>query len=88
MGIAFPLELSGKDTSYINLRSVVNDVLIGFDSNSCTILILLDLSAAFDTVDIDKLLSILDIEYGIRGTALKWFRSLCKQHVRICNSVS
>ena len=36
---------------------------------------LLDLSAAFDTVDQEKLLKILQYEIGIGGTALKWFQA-------------
>jgi hypothetical protein len=51
----------------------------------------LDLSAAFDTVDQEKLLKILDVELGIRGIALEWFRSfLCgrTQRVKIGDSYS
>ena len=73
------------------LLKLVNDVLIGFDSNSCTILLLIDLSAAFDTVDIDKLLDILKKDIGITGTALKWFKSFLTgrtQRVKIKNSLS
>jgi hypothetical protein len=73
------------------LIKVVNDILVGFDSNNATILLLLDLSAAFDTVDIGKLLLILKHEYGIRHTALKWFHSFLygrTQRVRINSSLS
>ena len=57
------------------LLQIVNDVLVGFEQKSGTILILLDMSAAFDTVDLGKLLSILENKMNIRGTALKWFKS-------------
>ena len=57
---------------------VIDDVLIGFENNSATIMLMLDLSAAFDTVDIDKLLSILKREIGVRGKALQWFSNYLK----------
>lgn len=73
------------------LLKLVNDTLVGFDSNSATILLLIDLSAAFDTVDIDKLLGILKSDLGIVGTALQWFKSFLvgrTQRVKIKNSLS
>ena len=57
------------------LIRVVNDLLIASDEGNATVVMLLDLSAAFDTVDHNKLLSILYREIGICGNALKWFKS-------------
>lgn len=45
------------------------------DSGDCVVLVLLDLTAAFDTVDHDSLISHLEHWVGIRGVALDWFRS-------------
>ena len=60
------------------LVNLVNNVLNAFDNKLATVLLLLDLSAAFDTVDQDKLLNILHHEIGIGGTAYKWFVSFLK----------
>ena len=57
------------------LVKLINDVLLGFDNNFATVLLLLDLSAAFDTVNINILLSILQYQIGIRGIAYEWFSS-------------
>ena len=57
------------------LLQVVDEVLVGFDEGSCTILVLLDMSAAFDTVDVKKLLEILENKFGLKGIVLKWFQS-------------
>ena len=52
-----------------------NDILLAMDRQHVTLLVLLDLSAAFDTVDHRVLLRRLEVTYGITGTALQWFRS-------------
>ena len=57
------------------LLKVVDDLYKSFDNNLPSVVFLLDLSAAFDTVDHAKLLHILKNEIGIDGTALKWFES-------------
>ena len=69
----------------------MNDLYTSFDMNMPSVVILLDLSAAFDTVDHNKLLTILEKEIGIAGTALKWFESFLKgrtQKVKIGSTYS
>ena len=57
------------------MRGMMDEILLGFDNNLATVVIFLDLSAAFDTIDIDKLIQILHDEIGVDGVALEWFRS-------------
>ena len=54
---------------------MTSDILLKMNSQHVTVLILLDLSVAFDTVDHRILLERLSDEVGIRGTALNWFGS-------------
>ena len=55
------------------ILKISNDILWGMEAQSITSLVALDLSAAFDTVDHEVLLSILSNKYGIKSKALKWF---------------
>ena len=57
------------------LLRVHNDILCSLDQNKSVILLLLDLSAAFDTVDHAILISRLSNRFGVKGTALAWFKS-------------
>ena len=73
------------------LLRVQNDILQAVDSEGGAILVLLDLSAAFDTIDHQKLLDLLDYSFGIRGDALRWFKSYLQdrtQTVQIGSSTS
>ena len=81
---------NGHSTESALIR-VQNDVLRAIDDDKCVILLLLDLSAAFDTVVHGILLSRLSMCYGIEGIVHKWFRSyLCdrKQFTVIENAKS
>ena len=80
-----------KQSTETALIEVQNDILSALDTGSSAILLMLDLSAAFDTIDHDILLSRLCNVYGITGNALDWFRSYLTgriQRVVIENSVS
>ena len=57
------------------LLKVFNDILVAIDHKECVMLILLDLSAAFDTVNHMALLERMEKQFGVTGNALSWFVS-------------
>ena len=66
------------------LLRVHNDISVSLDKGHVTALTLLDLSAAFDTIDHNTLTSRLAEWYGVSGMALAWFKSyLCGRHQKI-----
>ena len=64
----------GHSTETALLR-VFNDLINGIDTGKVCILNLLDLSAAFDTIDHHILINRLETHYGVTGKAREWFRS-------------
>ena len=54
---------------------VQNDILKALDRRHGVILILLDMSAAFDTVDHNVLVTRLEQRFGVTGCAIAWIKS-------------
>ena len=64
---------------------------MAMDNQKVTILLLLDLSSAFDTIDHSSLLKTLNIHFGIDGVVLKWIESYLadrRQQIKIDDTVS
>jgi hypothetical protein len=73
------------------LLRVQNDLLLAVDRLGGAVLVLLDLSAAFDTIDHSVMLNTLHSTVGITDKALEWFRSYLSdryQSVKIGNATS
>ena len=67
------------------LLRVHNDILLALDNHQSVILLLLDLSAAFDTVDHKILLNRLSTRFGITGAAFSWFSSYLSNRYQFVN---
>ena len=68
-----------------------NDLLVSMNKQQVTLLVFLDLSTAFDTVDYDILLRHLEYKYGIKDQAVMWFKSYLSnrsQHIVISSARS
>ena len=57
------------------LIKLFNDILWNMENKEVTAMLAIDLSAAFDTVDHEVLLDILQVNFGINDKALHWFDS-------------
>ena len=80
----------GFSTETAILR-LLSDVRCAADEKCRSMVVLLDLSAAFDTIDIDTLLRRLEHTFGITGSALLWLRTYLEgqsQFVRIGDNQS
>ena len=55
------------------VTKVYNDPLLAADEGDVSALCLLDLTAAFDTVDHELLTLRLERQFGLRGVVLQWF---------------
>ena len=58
-----------------SLMKMTNDIFWGMERKQVTAVIVLNMSAAFDTVDHDLLLDILCKRFDIAETALQWYQS-------------
>ena len=66
------------------VTKVFNDLLLAADDGEVSALCLLDLTAAFDTVDQDLMLLKLERQFGLHGIVLKCFQSyLCDRTFRV-----
>ena len=61
---------------------VISDALLAADRGEVTLLCLLDLSAAFDTIDHDILIDRLQTAFGIHSTVLSWISSFLKDRTQ------
>ncbi len=66
-----------------------NDIANELGKGRAVLLVLLDMSAAFDTIDHDILVHRFKDEYGVGGSALSWFDSYLRdRNTRVCISSS
>ena len=65
-------QFHSTETALLRIQS---DILLALDQRKCVLLVMLDLSAAFDTIDHNTLLSRLKSAMGLTGKALDWFKS-------------
>jgi len=69
------LVFAKKHSTETALLKVSSDIMMSVDSKKYTVLVLLDLSSAFDTVDHNIMINRLCDLVGMSGSVLKWISS-------------
>ena len=79
------LEIAYKQfhSTETTLLKIHNDIVDNMDNGKVTALTLLDLSAAFDTIDHSILLQRLHRYFGISSPALQWFKSFYQTDIKV-----
>ena len=93
----YPTKIKNKSayrlfhSTEMTLLKIQNDIATSMDKGAAVGLVLLDLSAAFDTIDHSILINCLQHWYGIDGVVLKWVQSYFnsrKQRIKIDGHLS
>ena len=84
----FPVRQSAYRPHYSTetaVTAVHDEIIKSIDAGNVCAIVLLDLSAAFDTVDHQILLQIMNRRFGVAGRALDWCQSyLCQRSQTFC----
>ena len=59
---------------------MTNDLLWSMENKNYTALVGVDLSAAFNKVDHSILIEVMNINFEVNGTALKWLELYCNKY--------
>ena len=91
LGNTFQSAYKSGHSTETALLYIKNDIHIALSKGMPTALVLLDLSAVFDTIDHIGLLNCLSFWFGFSGTVLKWFHSYIsgrQQSVKVGSTLS
>ena len=82
--VLYPYQFGFKKqhSTYMAITIMLEQITKALDNNKHVIAVYLDFAKAFDTVDHDLLMLKLS-HYGIRGKALKWFKSYMSERQQI-----
>ena len=74
-----------KYSTETSLARMINNIPWAMEEQYFTMAVILDLSAAFDRVYHNILLKVLESQFGITATALKWFNSYLRpRSFKVC----